>query len=40
MQMQQVMQSRKRKFAEATLLKKEQKMKELTTIKKEHRDLP
>ena len=40
MQMQKVMQSRKRKFAEATVLKNEQKMKELTTFKKERRDLP
>jgi hypothetical protein len=39
-QMQQVMQSHKRKFAAATLLKKEQKMKELTTIMKERSDLP
>jgi hypothetical protein len=39
-QMQQVMQSRKQKFAAATLLKKEQKMKALTTIKKERRNLP
>jgi hypothetical protein len=40
-QVQQVMQSRKQKFAAATLLlKKEQKMRELTTIKKERRDLP
>jgi hypothetical protein len=38
--MQQVMQIRKQKFAAATFLKKEQKMKELTTIKKERRDLP
>jgi endonuclease IV len=39
-QMQQVMQSRKQNFAAATLLKKEQKMKERTTIKKERRGLP
>jgi hypothetical protein len=39
-QMQRVMQSRKRKFAATTLLKKEQKMKGLPTIKKECRDLP
>jgi hypothetical protein len=39
-QMQQVMQSCQRKFAASSLLKKEQKMKEVTTIKKECRDLP
>jgi hypothetical protein len=39
-QMQQVTKIRKRKYAAATLLKKKQKMKELTTIKKECRDLP
>jgi hypothetical protein len=30
----------KQKFATATLLKKEQKLKERTTIKKEHHNLP
>jgi hypothetical protein len=38
-QLQQVVQSRKQKFAAATVLKKEQKTKELTIIKKERRSL-
>jgi hypothetical protein len=39
-QLKQVVESRKRKFAAATVLKKEQKTKELTIIKKERRSLP
>ncbi len=39
-QMQQVSESRKRKFTAATLLKREGKVAELTTIKQERRSLP
>ena len=39
-QLQQVVESHKRKFAAATVLKKEQTTTELTIIKKERRSLP
>ncbi len=39
-QLKQVVESCKQKFAAATVLKKEQKTKELTIIKKERRSLP